>query len=366
MRFHHFGFRCYIVSPRREAERFGAQISNELHLVPVEKPAPLRVAAKPRSTARLRIVLSVLTGIGAALSSRTVKLSILLLLPGTAPFMNSTSLSAPVSRRSIHQVFDALRPAGRIALIPFIPAGYPDLATTIAALPALEAGGANLIEIGFPFTDPIADGPTIQEAFTYALDRKLKIADTLAAVAEARPRVSVPLVAMVSYSIVFRYGVDRFVADARSVGFDGLILPDLPPPEAQRICDQVRSGGLETTLLVAPTTSPQRRAEIARLSSGFVYYLSVSGITGERDQLPADLAENVRHLKQLTDRPVCVGFGIHRANQVAQLQRVADGAIVGTAYVRRIKPHLADGPVRIAAVVEQYTRELLTDARAAR
>jgi len=280
--------------------------------------------------------------------------------------MNSNSLAAPVSRRSISQTFESLRPAGRIALVPFIPAGYPDLAATTAALPALEAGGANLIEIGFPFTDPIADGPTIQEAFTFALDRKLKIADTLSAVAAARPRVSVPLVAMVSYSIVYRYGVPRFVADARTAGFDGLILPDLPPPEAERVCDQVRSGGLETTLLVAPTTARERRAEIARLSSGFVYYLSVSGITGERDQLPADLADNVRHLKQLTDRPVCVGFGIHRAAQVAQLQLVADGAIVGTAYVRRMKPHLADGAERIASVIEQYTRELLQDARAVR
>jgi len=280
--------------------------------------------------------------------------------------MNPHSTAAPVSRRSISQTFEALRPAGRIALIPFIPAGYPDVATTTAALPALEAGGANLIEIGFPFTDPIADGPTIQEAFTFALERKLKIADTLAAVAAARPQVSVPLVAMVSYSIVYRYGVPRFAADAKAAGFDGLILPDLPPPEAERVCDQVRTGGLETTLLVAPTTSAERRAEIARLSSGFVYYLSVSGITGERDQLPADLADNVRQLKELTDRPVCVGFGIHRSSQVTQLQIVADGAIVGTAYVRRMKPHVADGAARIASVIRQYTHELLKEARAAR
>jgi tryptophan synthase alpha chain len=280
--------------------------------------------------------------------------------------MNANSLSAPASRRSISQTFEALRPAGRIALVPFIPAGYPDVATTTAALPALEAGGANLIEIGFPFTDPIADGPIIQEAFTFALERKLKIADTLEAVAAARARVSVPLVAMVSYSIVFRYGVHRFVADAKAAGFDGLILPDLPPPEAERVCDQVRTGGLETMLLVAPTTSRERRGEIARLSSGFVYYLSVSGITGERDQLPADLADNVRHLKELTDRPVCVGFGIHRSSQVAQLQLVADGAIVGTAYVRRMKPHLAEGAGGIASVIQEFTRELLKDARAAR
>src|SRR5205823_4286931 len=115
---------------------------------------------------------------------------------------------------------------------------------------ALEAGGASLIEVGFPFSDPIADGPTIQEAFTAALERKLKIADVFAAVGAARASVAAPLVAMVSYSIVYRYGLSRFVADAKSAGFDGLILPDLPPPEAQLVCDTVRAGGLETTLLV--------------------------------------------------------------------------------------------------------------------
>ena len=192
----------------------------------------------------------------------------------TGPSTVSTAVAgatAPLPRRrSIHETFEALRSApaagglsaarsaaGRIALVPFVPAGYPDLPTTVAALPALEAGGASLIEVGFPFSDPIADGPTIQEAFTAALSKKLKIADTLAAVAEARPKVSVPLVSMVSYSIVFRYGLKRFVADAKAAGFDGLILPDLPPPEAQKICDDVRSGGLDTILLVAPTTTPR-------------------------------------------------------------------------------------------------------------
>jgi tryptophan synthase alpha chain len=164
---------------------------------------------------------------------------------------------------------------------------------------------------------------------------------------------------MVSYSIVFRYGVPRFVAAAKQAGFDGLILPDLPPPEAQRVCDMVRSGGLETTLLVAPTTTLERRREIAQLSSGFIYYLSVSGITGERDRLPDDLAQNVRQLRDLTDRPVCVGFGISQPAHVAQLQGVADGAIVGSAYVKRMKPRLSEGPHALAGVVEDYTRQLL-------
>ena len=270
------------------------------------------------------------------------------------------SYARPPAVPSLGQTFDALRARKRLALIPFIPAGYPDLATTTAALPALAEAGADLIEVGFPFSDPIADGPTIQAAFTAALATKIKVADVFAAVAEARPRVTVPLVSMVSYSIVYRYGVGRFVKTARDAGFDGLILPDLPPPEAQNICDEVRAGGLETILLVAPTTTPRRRKEIAELSSGFVYYLSVSGITGERDELPADLAGNVRELKGLTDRPVCVGFGISQPKHIAQLQGRADGAIIGSAFVKQMKPRLQEGPVALAGVVTDFTRQLST------
>ena len=270
--------------------------------------------------------------------------------------------TAASENRSVRKTFDAVRQRGHIGLVPFIPAGYPDLETTAASLLAAERGGASVIEVGIPFSDPIADGPTIQEAFTFALAKKLKVDDVFAAVASVSGRMSTPLVSMVSYSIVFRMGVERFVKAARQAGFNGLILPDVPPPEAQRVCDAVRAGGLETILLVAPTTTPARRREIAELSSGFVYYLSVSGITGERDTLPADVAENVRQIRGLTDRPVCVGFGIHRPEQVAQLQGVADGAIVGSAYVKRMKAHLSEGPDSLAQVVENYTREMLGTA----
>ena len=266
-------------------------------------------------------------------------------------------------RKSIADVFAALRPRGEIALMPFIPAGYPDLPTTEAALQALEAAGANLVEIGFPFSDPIADGPVVQESFTVALSKKLKIGQVFESVARVRAKVSIPLVSMVSYSIVYRFGVDRFVATAKQAGFDGLILPDLPPPEAQAICERVWAGGLDTILLVAPTTAPERRAEIAKLSSGFVYYLSVSGITGERDQLPPDLAENVRRMKELTDRPVCVGFGISKPAHVAQLRGIADGAIVGSAVVKRMTEHAGDGAQAIAKAVSAYCRDLLREVR---
>jgi tryptophan synthase alpha chain len=167
---------------------------------------------------------------------------------------------------------------------------------------------------------------------------------------------------MVSYSIVFRYGVERFVTDAKAAGFDAILIPDLPPPEAQAICGKIQSAGLETVLLVAPTTTPARRAEIAKLSTGFVYYLSVSGVTGERAQLPADLPGNLAELKQLTDVPICVGFGIGTAEQVAQLSPLAEGAIVGSAIVKRMKQHLGESPAQIAAAVGEYCRNLLGSA----
>ena len=271
----------------------------------------------------------------------------------------ATAAAASPTRLTIDQTFAAARAGSGLALMPFIPAGYPSLAATADLLPELERAGASLVEIGFPFSDPVADGPIIQEAFTYTLAKKVKVADVLATVRAARPRVSIPMVGMLSYSIVFRYGVERFTADAKAAGLDGLIIPDLPPPEAQRVCGTVNAGGLATCLLVAPTTAPERRAEIARLSTGFVYYLSVSGITGERDQLPPELADGVRSLKRLTDRPVCVGFGISKPHHLDMLRGVADGAIVGSALVKRFAQHLDGGPAAIAQVAEAYARELL-------
>ena len=267
------------------------------------------------------------------------------------------------ARPNIRETLEKLRIQRHLALVPFLPAGFPSLETTMAALPALAAAGASVIEIGFPFSDPIADGPVIQEAFTAALARRIRVADVFKAIASARDSVPIPLVSMVSYSVVFRYGVERFSADARTAGFDGLILPDLPLPEAQRVCGLVRAAGLDTILLVAPTTTQDRRRQIGHLSSGFVYYLSVAGITGEREQLPPDLAPNVRELKGLTDRPICVGFGIHRPRHLAQLAGIADGAIVGTAYVRRLKEHADASPQRNAQIVADYTRELLSEVR---
>lgn len=269
----------------------------------------------------------------------------------------------PNQRRSLRDVFADLRSKRQIGLLPFIPAGYPDLKTTQALMPAMEQAGASAIEIGIPFSDPIADGPTIQDAFTAALAHMLKVKDIFAAIAEVRPAVSIPLVAMVSYSIVYRYGLERFIADARSAGFDGLIVPDLPPPEAESVCEKIRAGGLDTILLVAPTTELERRREVVSLCSGFVYVLSVSGITGERDKLPEQLQTNLRQLKEITQVPICVGFGISKPEHMSQLAGLADGAIVGSAVVKVMNMNLKGGPGKMAEAVASYCRELLSAVR---
>jgi tryptophan synthase alpha chain len=248
----------------------------------------------------------------------------------------------------------------RLAFLPFVPAGYPDLATTTRLIDALGPAGADVLEIGFPFSDPIADGPVIQEAFAHALSagvRTKAVFDAVASSKSAKDPAGPALVAMVSYSIVFRYGQSRFLADAKQAGFDAILIPDLPPPEAQSTCAAITAAGLDTVLLVAPTTTEPRRKEIASLATGFIYYLSVSGITGERATLPPELAAGLADMKRHTNLPLCVGFGISKREHLAQLTGHAHGAIVGSALVR-IMQKVPPGQDLIPAVV-QYCRELL-------
>jgi len=266
------------------------------------------------------------------------------------------------SPRSIAQSF-ADRKTGGIGLIPFLPAGFPNLETTAATLKAIDAAGVSAIEIGFPFSDPIADGPTIQHSYTAALSQKIKVADILAMLRQSASQLSAPLVGMLSYSIVYRHGPEKFFADARSAGISGLIIPDLPPPEANKICRQIRAAGIDTILLVAPTTTTERRREIVELCSGFVYYLSVSGITGAREDLPADLAKNVSELRTMTDRPICVGFGISKPAHITALTGIADGAIVGSAIVKRMTELASSPPAEIAKAIGDYCRSLRPNSR---
>jgi tryptophan synthase alpha chain len=249
------------------------------------------------------------------------------------------------------QAFAAARAEKRKLLCPFLTAGYPSVGATAELLLAAQEGGAGIIEVGIPFSDPIADGPVIAASYTQALLGGITVDKSLTAVAAARKLgVTIPVLAMVSFSIIFKRGTAEFAKACADQGIDGLVLPDVPLEEAPAIVDAVREAGLRSALLVAPTSPASRRAAIGRLCDGFVYYLSVSGITGERKNLPADIGPNVAELRQVTDVPICVGFGISTAEQVREVTAFADGAIVGSALIRRLSEAGAAAEGQIEAV----------------
>lgn len=259
----------------------------------------------------------------------------------------------------LQDTFAAAKQSGRKLLCPFITAGYPDLSHTVDLLLAVERGGGSVIEVGIPFSDPVADGPVIQTSFTHALAHGVTVAGALASISEARARgLKAPVVVMVSFSIIFRKGTREFARQCQQAGVDGIILPDLPLEEAPAVTQAFTAAGIMTSLLVTPNTPPERRLAIAKLCTGFIYYVSVVGITGERKSLPADLAENVRVLREASGLPVCVGFGISTAEHVRQVAQVADGAIVASALMRRLGDAMQNGTGDYATLIEHHVREL--------
>jgi tryptophan synthase alpha chain len=241
----------------------------------------------------------------------------------------------------IDTLFSRLRTENRRALMPFVTAGDPDLATTALLITELANRGAHLIEVGIPYSDPIADGPVIAASYHRALERGLKVAHifqtlrTLRAEGSARFN-EIPIVSMISYAIIHRIGVERYLNEAATAGVDGLIVPDLPVEEAATLIDKASRRNLKLIQLITPTTPRDRAIEIARTTTGFIYYVSVAGITGERKSLPTELVENVAWLRTQTDLPICIGFGISGPSQIRELAPVADGLIVGSAIVRRL------------------------------
>ena len=236
----------------------------------------------------------------------------------------------------IDAVFGRLRAEGRKALIPFVGAGDPDLNVTAALVRELARRGASLVEIGFPYSDPIADGPVIQASYTRALKKGLRVDDVFRCVRDLGA-VGVPLVGMMSYSLVHRRGPETFLRQAQEAGLSGAIVPDLPIDEAEDLARFAAARDFKLIHLVTPTTPRERAAQIARLSTGFLYVVSTTGITGERDRLPEALVGHLAWLRQQTPLPLCVGFGISKPQQVRLLRGVADGVIVGSAIVRRIE-----------------------------
>jgi tryptophan synthase alpha chain len=232
----------------------------------------------------------------------------------------------------IDSLFAKHRAAKRPAFMPFLPAGDPDLAFTEELLGTVAANGADLIEVGFPFSDPIADGPIIQASYTRALNAKLKIPDVFTALGRAKH--GVPMVGMVSYSLIFKMGLEAFLKAAQAANLSGVVVPDLPAEEAEELSKRCKDRDFKLILLVAPTTTPKRAEIVVKACSGFVYVVSVVGITGERAMVFQPARELVKRLRSITDLPLCVGFGISKPEHVKEVGEFADGAIVGSALVK--------------------------------
>lgn len=233
--------------------------------------------------------------------------------------------------------FQKLNQNSECALIPFITAGDPDLETTAKALEVLANNGADMIELGVPYSDPLADGPTIQAAATRALQKGVKLEDVLDIVKQTVGRINVPIILFTYYNPIYYRGVEFFLKQAKEAGVSGLVVPDLPLEEAEALLQLATEIGIEVILLVAPTSSPERIKAIAAKSQGFIYLVSVTGVTGVRSQMAVEIKDLLTDLHSATDKPIGVGFGISNPEQAKQIKDWgADAVIVGSAIVKRL------------------------------
>ncbi len=265
--------------------------------------------------------------------------------------------------------FAELAREGRAALVTFIMGGDPDLETTLALLKALPAAGADVIELGMPFTDPMADGPAIQAAGLRALAAHTTLAKVLKLAAEFRKAdAATPLILMGYYNPIYVYGVPRFLADAKAAGVDGVIVVDLPPEEDSELCLPAQEAGLAFIRLATPTTDDARLPAVLAHTAGFVYYVSITGITGAATPDYSKVAAAVARLKRHTSLPVAVGFGVKNAESAAAIAKVADGVVVGSALVDALRKSLdANGHPTAASVaaVSDLVREIAAGVRSA-
>ncbi|MCX7792963.1 MAG: tryptophan synthase subunit alpha [Thermodesulfovibrionales bacterium] len=236
----------------------------------------------------------------------------------------------------IKSKFLSLRAKGKKAFIPYIMAGYPSAHDTLRYFSLLEQLGADIVELGVPFTDPLADGPVIQAASEEALKRGINLTRVLAMVEEIRKTSSLPIVLMTYYNPVFKYGEEAFVRDAVKAGVNGVIIPDLPPDEAISLRRLSRQAGLDTIFLAAPTSTDERLRLIARASTGFIYYVSLTGITGARLHLDGSQKAVIDRIRSFSKTPVATGFGVSTPEEAARVAEFSDGVIIGSAIVKRL------------------------------
>ncbi|QDS95341.1 Tryptophan synthase alpha chain [Roseimaritima multifibrata] len=265
---------------------------------------------------------------------------------------------------AIDDLFQQLRAKGEKALMPFITAGDPDIAFTGELIETLADAGAAMCEVGVPYSDPVADGPVIQESYQRALDSKFRLEQLFEMAAnlpkqQAPDRPAMPLVTMVSYSIINRIGLETYVQRALAAGYSGAIVPDLLVEESAKLTAICKAHDFSLIQLVTPTTPRDRQIRIAESSTGFLYFVSVTGITGERTELPTDLVENVSWLKEQTDLPICIGFGISGPETAKRLAPVADGLIVGSAFVRRIASVTPENRQQVLTEVGSFARSII-------
>ena len=235
------------------------------------------------------------------------------------------------------RITSVFQKVGHKALIPYITVGYPDTETTLKAISLLEENGADIIELGIPFSDPLADGATIQESSYQALLKGVNTDTCLEIVRQAREKTNVPLIFMTYYNPALRYGLEKFCSACAEVGVDGLIVPDLPPEEGADLKSFARRYGLDLIYLLAPTSTPERIKMVAEQSSGYIYLVSVAGVTGARSSLPPDLTSFIARVRHEARQPLCVGFGISTAEQAGEIGKLADGVIIGSKLIQLMK-----------------------------
>jgi tryptophan synthase alpha chain len=240
----------------------------------------------------------------------------------------------------IEKKFEELKRNNKKAFIAFITAGYPNLNTTAMLVKEFDRIGVDIVELGVPFSDPMADGPVIQESSQQALKKNVHLVDILNLVKKTRLHTDIPICLMTYYNPVFCFGEERFVRRAKESGVDGVIIPDLPPEEGKSFIKSADRHNLDVICFISPTTSPERIKYISSIAKGFIYYVSLTGVTGPRQALPPDLEVHLKAIKRVTGKPVCVGFGISGPRQVKQIYSVSSGVIVGSAIVKKIKDNI--------------------------